>query len=293
MEVVSPGEKSKPSITIVVAAFNAAKTIQICIDSVAGQAYTNRELVVIDGGSTDGTVEILAANAEKISYWESERDRGIFHAWNKALEHAGGDWIYFLGADDYFWSPDALRGMVPYLEEASALGMRVAYGRVAFVSADGTVLDVWGWPWRRAKFHQDMAIPHQGVLHHRSLFGLHGRFDESLVTAGDYELLLRELKSRDALFAPDVILTGMRAGGISNKPSNQLLNIRETAGVRRRHGLTGFSAPLLRRRLYAFRALARLWVSGLVGTGRIDRLVALYRSMRGRKAEWPDRRFDG
>ena len=247
----------------------------------------------MDGGSTDGTVEILEANGGKISHWESRPDRGIFHAWNKALEHAVGDWVYFLGADDRFWSPGALQEMAPYLQKASALGMRVAYGRVVFVSDDGSALDVWGWPWRRVRFRQDMVVPHQGVMHHRSLFEEHGRFDESLVTAGDYEFLLRELKARDALFVPDVILTGMRAGGISNKPSNQLLNVRETAMVRRRHGLKGFSPPLLRRRLYALRALARLRISGLVGTGRIDRLAAAYRSIRGRKAQWQDRRFDG
>jgi glycosyltransferase involved in cell wall biosynthesis len=92
-------------ISVIVAVFNGAKTLQQCIDSVAGQTYPHKELIVIDGGSIDGTREILEGDATKLAYWVSEPDRGIYHAWNKALARARGDWICFLGADDYLWSP--------------------------------------------------------------------------------------------------------------------------------------------------------------------------------------------
>ena len=93
--------KVRPLISIVVSVFNGADTLQQCIDSVTDQTYPAVELIVIDGGSTDGTREILLRNASKLAYWVSEPDRGIYHAWNKALVHAQGDWISFLGADDY------------------------------------------------------------------------------------------------------------------------------------------------------------------------------------------------
>lgn len=77
----------KPLISVIVAVYNGEKTLQHCIDSVSNQAYPHKELIIIDGGSTDGTVDILRADNDKIAYWESEPDKGIYHAWNKALDH--------------------------------------------------------------------------------------------------------------------------------------------------------------------------------------------------------------
>ena len=96
-------EQSQPLFTIIIAVFNGAKTLQQCIDSVAQQSYPNKQLIIIDGGSTDGTVELLQANDQSISYWVSEPDAGIYNAWNKGLKQANGEWICFLGADDYFY----------------------------------------------------------------------------------------------------------------------------------------------------------------------------------------------
>ena len=90
-----------PLISVVTAVFNCKSTLQQCLDSVAQQTYAHIELIVIDGGSTDGTVELIQANAQRIAYWISEPDRGIYNAWNKALAKATGDWICFLGTDDY------------------------------------------------------------------------------------------------------------------------------------------------------------------------------------------------
>lgn len=87
-------------LTIIVVTYNAAKTLQTCLDSVFMQTYPNLHLVVIDGNSTDGTQDILKANTNKINYWKSEPDGGIYDAMTKALERAKGEWIYFLGADD-------------------------------------------------------------------------------------------------------------------------------------------------------------------------------------------------
>jgi glycosyltransferase involved in cell wall biosynthesis len=85
---------SKPLISVIVAVYNGAKTLQRCIDSVSDQTYPNKELIIIDGGSTDGTIEIIRSNQDQITYWQSEPDNGIYHAWNKALDHASGDGIW-------------------------------------------------------------------------------------------------------------------------------------------------------------------------------------------------------
>ena len=101
-----------PSISIVVAVFNGAHTLQRCIDSVITQDYPDKEIIIMDGGSTDGTVDILRSNSRRIAYWESRRDRGIYHAWNKGLQQAHGEWIIFLGADDVLYNERVLETFV-------------------------------------------------------------------------------------------------------------------------------------------------------------------------------------
>src|SRR5215467_6583014 len=125
-----------PRITVIVAAFNAAGTLQRCIDSVAAQTYAAKELVVIDGASTDGSVDILRANRESIDVWVSEPDRGIYDAWNKGVARARGEWICFCGADDYLHGPRALETISRHLIGAPP-AQRIVYGRVLVVDANG------------------------------------------------------------------------------------------------------------------------------------------------------------
>jgi glycosyltransferase involved in cell wall biosynthesis len=87
-------------VTVIVVTYNAAATLQACLDSIFAQTYPGIELIVIDGNSTDGTKEILKANTSRISFWQSEPDKGIYDAMNKALQHVTGNWVYFLGSDD-------------------------------------------------------------------------------------------------------------------------------------------------------------------------------------------------
>jgi glycosyltransferase involved in cell wall biosynthesis len=231
--------RSAPLISVVVAVFNGKATLQQCIDSFAQQGYPHKELIVIDGGSTDGSVEVLAANRHMLGYWISEPDRGIYSAWNKALNHAHGEWICFLGADDYFWNEDALTLMSAQLQQLPP-NIEVAYGEIRVVNAHGAVIHPFGAPWHKVKrrFRQLMSIPHQGTMHRRSLFERHGRFDESFRIAGDYELLLRELKTADACFVPNVVVSAMRqGGGISSTPGNAWVVLRETRQAQLKNGL--------------------------------------------------------
>ena len=224
-------------ITVIIAVYNGVKTLQQCLNSVAQQSYPNVELIVIDGGSQDGTVELLKANQGNISYWVSEPDRGIYNAWNKALAQATGEWVCFLGADDFFWDMLVLERIVAALR-ALPSDVRVAYGQVILLNQDGESLYAVGEPWKKVKdrFKQVMCIPHPGAMHRRSLFVAHGVFDESFRIAGDYELLLRELKSADAFFVPNLIVAGMCQGGVSSDPQNSIKALLETRRAQRMHG---------------------------------------------------------
>ena len=225
----------RPLVTVIVAVRNGARNLQRCIDSVSTQTLPNRELIVMDGGSTDGTVDILKANAATVGYWESEPDRGIFHAWNKAVARARGEWLCFLGADDYLWAPDTLEQFRPHLKAATP-AHRVVYGPVASVAFSGETVAVIDQPWERARHRilVAMSIPHTGLYHHRTLFEEHGPFDEGFQQLGDYDFLLRELKNRPPLYVPGLIQAGYEEGGVSTRLSAGMRIVRE-----RRRALVG------------------------------------------------------
>ncbi len=97
-----------PLISIITVAYNAASQLEEAIQAVKSQTYANREHIVIDGGSADGTLDILKDNDRWLGYWVSEPDNGIYDAMDKGIEVCSGDWVYFLGVDDAFYSPKTL-----------------------------------------------------------------------------------------------------------------------------------------------------------------------------------------
>ena len=243
---------SPPTFTVIVAVRNGASTLQRALDSIIEQTCDGVEIVVMDGASSDGTQAILARNGEHITYWESEPDRGVYHAWNKALDHATGDWISFLGADDRYHSPDVLARMARALAVDEGRH-RVAYGYLDKRRVDGTVVRSTIGPWtddQRRRFGRGVMIPHPATFHHRSVFERHGRFDETFRIAGDFEFLLRELLTDDALFIPELIVD-MAGGGLSDLPKNEYLVQREVYRARYMHGIVKApawrSGPLYRR----------------------------------------------
>ncbi|MBP1762836.1 MAG: hypothetical protein H6Q64_2378, partial [Firmicutes bacterium] len=131
--------QSTPIISVIVAVFNGIRTLQKCIDSVDMQTYPNRELIIIDGGSNDGTVELIVKNTNKIKYWISESDQGICSAWNKGLSQAKGNWICFLGADDYFWDSNVLEQVAKRLGDVPP-GINIAYGPVMIANENDECL---------------------------------------------------------------------------------------------------------------------------------------------------------
>jgi len=230
--------------TIIVAVLNGKESLERCIESVNSQTYPHKELVIIDGGSIDGTVDILKNNGDKIAYWQSEADKGIYHAWNKALNHAHGEWICFVGADDYFYNSQTLKNMVPHLNRAMASRTKLVYGKVVQVNEAGLPVRILGKPWGKIswqiRFGMPLHFPHPGMMHHQSLFREHGRFDQAFKIAADYEFLLRELKNKrkKALYTGFKTM-GSQIGGLSN--ANQLATLKEARKARLKNKLPGFS----------------------------------------------------
>lgn len=281
--IAEPASPS-PLITVIVAVYNHVRTLQQCIDSVAQQTYPNKELIIIDGGSNDGTAEVIKSNNNKIAYWISEPDHGIYNAWNKGLAQAHGEWICFLGADDYFWDALVLERMAAQLVMVPP-GIRVAYGRIMLLNNKGENLYPIGGPWKKVKerFKQIMCVPHPALMHRRSLFEQHGNFDESFSIAGDYELLLRELKTADAFFIPDIILAAMRQGGVSSDPANSLVGIRELRAAQRKNGQRWPGRIWLTAMANAY---IRLLLWNLLGEHAARKMLDLGRRIMGLPAFW-------
>jgi glycosyltransferase involved in cell wall biosynthesis len=273
-----------PRISVIVSVLNGAATLRRCIDSISNQTYDPVEVIVIDGGSTDGSRDILQQNASRLAYWISEPDRGIYHAWNKGLEHARGEWICFLGADDYLWAPDTLERLAPALARAHP-PVRVVYGQVAFVNDSGGEMQRVGEDWEaaRKRFGEIMCLPHTGLMHHRSLFDAHGRFDESFSVGGDYEMLLRELRTGNALFVPGLVVAGMRHGGVSSDPGGSLRLIRE---FRRAQIMRGLRRPGRRWLAALAKAHLRVWLWRVLGNRIAPYAFDLLRLISGKKPYW-------
>jgi hypothetical protein len=180
-------QPGRPLITIITATYNSSKWLPHEIKSIREQSYDNIEWIVIDGASTDRTVDILKENEDIVDYWLSEPDTGIYDAWNKGIDAAKGEWICFLGSDDYF----AENGVLSEMVAVSDADVDLISGRSILVDASGKVVRLRGgpWDWNRHKFYQQVA--HPGMLHRKTLFDKFGKFNPSYRIAGDYEFLLR------------------------------------------------------------------------------------------------------
>lgn len=225
-----------PKVTVIVAVLNASKTIGQCLLSVTEQTSNSVELVVIDGGSTDGTQNIVKSFGPLVDHFVSEPDGGIYQAFNKGIDAASGDWLMFLGADDYLYSTLSIELMFNFLE-TNQPQQRIVYGQILVEDSSGSK-ELFGKPWSESKsdFRDIMSIPHVGMFHHKRVFIENGPFDESFKVAGDYELLYRELASSDALFIPGVIVAEHRFGGLSTNPNFGLIVHMELWRARRKNG---------------------------------------------------------
>lgn len=281
--VAPPSSSQGPLVSVVVAVKDGASSLQRSLDSIFSQRDARFEVLVIDGGSKDGTVDILHQETARIAFWCSEPDTGIYSAWNKALRKARGDWICFLGADDRFHDERAMADMV---SAASAVppDVQVVYGQMNLVSRKGNCAETVGKPWSRcrADFLGGFMIPHPGTLHRRALFERHGEFDTSYLIAGDYEMLLRELVNGEAHFV-DRIVVDMQLGGRSARPEGIWRALREVVRAREKHGLN-IKPSRLRWALITSRIGG--WIHSGVGDGVFNWLADAYRLVRGKPPLW-------
>lgn len=178
---------ARSAVSVVVAVLDDAATLQRCLDSIRSQEHPV-QAVVIDGGSADGSLETIEANAGWLGHWETGADRGIYSAWNKALPHCTGLWVGFVGADDYFLDPRAVGDLADLGDREQA---DLVCGRIWYVDPDGRRQFSHGQPWDWERMKRRHSVAHTGMLHRAELFDRYGGFNEELKIAGDYEFLMR------------------------------------------------------------------------------------------------------
>lgn len=205
-------------ISIITATYNSEKTIKHTLNSVLEQNYKNIEHIIVDGLSSDDTLNIIHQSSNNICKIISEKDKGIFDALNKGIAHASGDVIGFLHSDDFFASNDAVTSIINQFKNTNT---DAVYGDLEYVS--NTDINKVIRHWKSGSYHKNKLKngwmpPHPTFYMRREIYQQLGGFNLNYQIAGDYESILRYLflNNISVSYCPKTLVK-MRTGGISNR----------------------------------------------------------------------------
>ncbi|WP_169799520.1 glycosyltransferase family 2 protein [Novosphingobium lentum] len=224
-------------ISVITVSYNAASEIDPTLRSVAGQTYRDIEYLVIDGGSTDGTIGIVQRYGDAIDTFVSEPDGGIYDAMNKALRLATGDAVIFMNAGDYFYSPYIVELAAEFMTTNPAAD--VVYGGIEVRYPDGRVSEFMPPDASQAlDFLICGSLPHQGTFARRRAFACSGLFDTRWRSHADYDWFVKVASDpRIVLQRADFMVASFGLGGVSGQLER---------GERERHAIQN-ALPLYRQ----------------------------------------------
>jgi len=235
-------------VSIITATFNSEKTILDTLKSLEQQTYKNIEYIVIDGASSDKTVELIQNNSTRVTKIICEPDQGIYDALNKGIYASTGDVIGFLHSDDLFASNIAVENIV---NKFKSDGCDAVYGDLKYVAQDNIskVIRVWkSGEYNLSSIKSGWMPPHPTFFMKRELYEKFGGFDLGFKIAADYDSLLRYLWTNQISLAylPEV-LTLMRMGGASNRNlKNILQKTKEDINILSKNKVPVFRAILMK-----------------------------------------------
>lgn len=223
-------DDKRPLITVVTVTYDCASKVEKTICSVLSQTYPNIEYIIIDGGSKDGTVDIIKKYSKNLSYFVSEQDKGIFDAMNKALEIATGTWINFMNAGDVFSDKNIVYEIFSDIKPDYS----VIWGRVDGICNDGHIIKK-KCPipfYEQLGFVKRMGMNHQGVFVNIEQFK-DLRFDLSFHIASDYDMLQKiyDKGGRFIYFDSTVAIVEIEDGLSANNRDIQRLEEAIISGV--------------------------------------------------------------
>ena len=212
-----------PKISIITVVYNAKSALQKTLDSVKRIQYPDKEIIIVDGGSTDGTKSVIEANYLDITMWVSEKDRGIYDAMNKALSMATGEFVWFLNAGDTVYDPYILESLFKGNERYADF----YYGDTLVVSPTGKILGL-----RRKKpsrllrwtsFKRGMTVCHQSMIVKRSVVPY---YDLSYRYSSDFDWVIKILKKGVVIKNTNKIISVFETGGATTQNRSKSLEER-------------------------------------------------------------------
>jgi len=231
---------TEPLITLITVVFNAAQTFEQTIQSVIGQSYRNVQYIVVDGGSTDGSLEIIKQYADYIDCWLSEKDGGIYDAMNKGISLATGEIIGVLNADDLYAHNHVLEDVLAVFKDST---IDACFSDLVYVDRKDTDRVVRYWqskPYQDGLFQIGWMPPHPTFFVRRKVYDQFGLFDLNFKIAADVELLMRFIAKHKikTVYLPRITVK-MRVGGTTNK--SWLNIIRQNVEIYKAARKNGFS----------------------------------------------------
>lgn len=227
-------------VSIITAVYNNERTIGECIQSVLDQSYPNIEYIVIDGASKDGTCREIEKYQDRLSYYCSEPDRGIYDAFNKGIKKATGDIIGILNSDDFFYGPKTIEHVV---EGFSFTETDLIYGKGMYVDPINLnkICRIYTSDPFKKQYLKFGWIPlHPTIYVKKEIYSRYGLYDPAYSIAGDYEISLRWFQNENIKkFYLDEWIVKMRLGGKSTSLSLQRKKSAEDLKIIRNHGLRG------------------------------------------------------
>ncbi|HOI41300.1 MAG TPA: glycosyltransferase family 2 protein [Elusimicrobiales bacterium] len=247
-------------ISVITACYNSVATLADTLDSVSAQAFDGLEHIVVDGGSTDNTLEIVKTHGKKISRVISGPDKGIYDALNKGIAAATGEVVGIMHSDDVYAGPEVLGKVAELLK---ATGADACYGDLVYVEREDISRIVRYWrsgPFEPEWFRRGWMPPHPAFFLRKSVYEKYGLYDLAYPLASDYELMLRMLYRYrvSCVYLPEVLVK-MRRGGTSRAGVfNTVRMLRENHRAWKINGLTPSLSTFLLKPLsklgqYAFR----------------------------------------
>lgn len=216
---------NKPRISLITVVRNGEATIADCMSSVFHQTIQPFEYIIIDGNSTDGTLEVIKKHSSPSVKVISEQDQGLYDAMNKGINIASGDVIGLLNSDDVFAEENVLQKVSELFCDNP--GIDACYGDLCYVKCDDLTKTVRYWrskPFQHGLFNNGWVPPHPTLYVRREVYEKYGGFDLSYHIAADFELMLRIMVTHNVrtAYLPKIMVK-MRLGGASNKNFKSIL----------------------------------------------------------------------
>lgn len=197
-----------PLVSVVTAVYNGGATLERAIKSVVSQTYPRIEFIIVDGGSTDCSIELLRKYENSIDYWISEPDKGIYDALNKGIALATGEWLYFLGADDALVDVDVFKSILSQQYDTKFIYGDVVYGNTGII---------YGGEFTKLMLIKE-NICQQGIFYHIDLFKILGNFDLKYQLLADWVFNMRAFALSDAKPTHvNVVIAEYSLAGVSNR----------------------------------------------------------------------------